>query len=173
MRFFVILLSLDRTFSLKLHPVIACGRVKTHEKNLGPKFEPNRPKWAPKLDFLSFSQVWFISFPLNGTWRISNHYCFKKLWKPTALKQAQNEVFRDFIECGSYFFLEIEYDDSLRQCLISSRRKTYENFWGPKLGSTWGFLPCSKVLLGEGEPSKLSHFHSPWNFQETIGFLTI
>ena len=29
------------------------------------KFGPNRPKSAPKLGFLSFSEVWFISFAGN------------------------------------------------------------------------------------------------------------
>ena len=43
---------------------------------------------------------------------------------------------------GSYtwksnVFLEITYNDSLQQCLRSSRGKTREkNFWGPKLGQT-------------------------------------
>ena len=30
-----------------------------------PEFGLNGPKSGPKLDFFSFSQVWFISFPLN------------------------------------------------------------------------------------------------------------
>ena len=51
------------------------------------------------------------------------------------LNQAQNEVFRHFIESGSYSFLEIEYFDSLRQCLTSGRDKTHEKKnGGPKLG---------------------------------------
>ena len=46
------------------------------------------------------------------------------------LNQAQNEVFLHFLGFGSYIFLEIEYDDSLRQYLTSSRGKIDEkNFW--------------------------------------------
>ena len=40
------------------------------------------------------------------------------------LNEAQNEVFRYFLEFGSYVFLEIGYNDSLQQCLTSSRDKT-------------------------------------------------
>ena len=40
---------------------------------------------------------------------------------PTDLNQVQNEVFHHFLEFRSYFFLEIEYDDNLRQCLTCSR----------------------------------------------------
>ena len=53
------------------------------------------------------------------------------------LNQAQNKVFRHFLEFGSYVFLEIAYNDSLRQCLTSSRGKTHEkHFEGPNLGQT-------------------------------------
>ena len=44
---------------------------------------------------------------------------------PTGLNQAQIKVFHHFLEFGSYCFLEIEYDDSLRQCLTSSRDKSH------------------------------------------------
>ena len=44
----------------------------------------------------------------------------------TDLNHAQNEVFGNFIKFGSYIFLEIEYDECLRQCLTSSRGKTHE-----------------------------------------------
>ena len=40
------------------------------------------------------------------------------------LNQAQNEVFCDFLEFGSLVFLEIAYNDSLQQCLTTSRGKT-------------------------------------------------
>ena len=33
------------------------------KKNWRPEFGSNVPKLGPKLDFLQFSQVWFISFP--------------------------------------------------------------------------------------------------------------
>ena len=52
-----------------------------------------------------------------------------------SLNQAQNEVFRHFVEFGSYVFPEIGYNDSLRQCLISSRGKTHEKIlFRPKFG---------------------------------------
>ena len=53
------------------------------------------------------------------------------------LNQAQNEVFRHLLEFGSYVFLEIAYNDSLRQCLKSKRGKTHKKtFWGPNLGQS-------------------------------------
>ena len=42
------------------------------------------------------------------------------------LIQAQNEVFRHLLEFESYVFLEIIYNDSLGQCLTSSRVKIHE-----------------------------------------------
>ena len=42
-----------------------------------------------------------------------------------------------FLESGSQVFLEIEYDDSLRQCLTSSKGKTHEKI----------FLPLSQFLF--------------------------
>ena len=53
------------------------------------------------------------------------------------LSQAQNQVFRHLLEFGSYFYYEIAYDDSLRQCLTSARSKISEKKnWGPNLGLT-------------------------------------
>ena len=40
--------------------------VKPAKKVWGPKFGSSRPKSSPKLNFLPFSQVWFISFPGNS-----------------------------------------------------------------------------------------------------------
>ena len=51
----------------------------------------------------------------------------------TGLNQAQNEVFPHCLEFGSYIFLEIEYDDSLRQYLTSSRGKIYEKIFGAQI----------------------------------------
>ena len=70
---------------------------------------------------------------------------------PMDLNHAQNEIFRHFLEFGSYVFLEIAYNDSLRQCLTSSRGKTRvfgAQIWakraklGPKISF---FLPFSQV----------------------------
>ena len=35
------------------------------KKNWESKVGPNGPKWGLKSSFLSFFQVWFISFPVN------------------------------------------------------------------------------------------------------------
>ena len=40
-------------------------QVKPAKKNLRPKFGSNGWKLGPKLAFLPFFQVWFISFPGN------------------------------------------------------------------------------------------------------------
>ena len=45
---------------------------------------------------------------------------------PSGLNYAQSEVFRHFIEFGSFVFLEIAYSDSLQHCLTSTRSKTYD-----------------------------------------------
>ena len=51
----------------------------------------------------------------------------------TGLNQAQNEVFRHFLEFGSLVFLEIAYNDSLQQCRGETHGK---HFWGSNLGQT-------------------------------------
>ena len=50
----------------------------------------------------------------------------------TGLNQVQIEVFCHFLEFGSLIFLEIACNDSLQQCLTSSRDKT--QIWGANLG---------------------------------------
>ena len=47
---------------------------------------------------------------------------------PMSLNQAENKVFRHFIEYG-YVFLEIRYNDRLWQCLTSSKHEA----WSPPL----------------------------------------
>ena len=51
---------------------------------------------------------------ISRNWIISFRYFLKKVGVPnlgsTALNQAQNEVFYNFLEFGSYVFLEITYD---------------------------------------------------------------
>ena len=56
---------------------------------------------------------------------------------------------------GSLVFLDIAYNDTLKQCIISSRGKIPEKKFGgpkfvpkgPKSGLKLGFLPFSQVLL--------------------------
>ena len=70
MRFFAIFSNLDHKFSVKFNMMIVCNtvydvvEVRPTKKILGPKFGPIKPKSGPKLGFLLFSQVWFISFPI-------------------------------------------------------------------------------------------------------------
>ena len=62
---------LDHMFSLgiacndSLWQYLTPSRGKTHEKNWDSWFVSNGPKSGPKLGFLPFCQVWFISFSLN------------------------------------------------------------------------------------------------------------
>ena len=72
-RFFAISSSLVHQFSFKLHRMIAWNNLQllvevksaSTKKIEGPKFGSNGPISVPKLGFLLFSQVQFISFPLN------------------------------------------------------------------------------------------------------------
>ena len=61
--------------------------------------------------------------------------------------RAQNKVFCYFLKFDSLVFLEIAYNDSLQQCLISNRSKFHEKKLGQnrsKSGPKLGFLPFSK-----------------------------
>ena len=66
---------------------------------------------------------------------------------PTGLNQNQNEVYYLFLEFGSYVFLEIEYDNNLRQFLTSRRYKTHEKNRGPKFGPNGSKLDLKLVFL--------------------------
>ena len=71
MGFFVIfsslvsLVFLEITYNDTVQQCLQLGKTlgKTHKKIRRPKLGPNGPKSGPKLLFLSFFQVWFISFP--------------------------------------------------------------------------------------------------------------
>ena len=74
------------------------------------------------------------------------------IFEPASLNQAQNEVFRHFLEFGSLFFFEIAFNDSLQQCLTSIRDKNPRKIFlspkfvpnEPKLGPKLGFSPFSQ-----------------------------
>ena len=53
--------------------------------------------------------------------------------KIRGLNEAQNEVFRDFVEFQLLVVLVAAYSDSLQQCLISSRGKTHEKKLGTQI----------------------------------------
>ena len=67
----------------------------------------------------------------RGCWdQISEIKFLKSKFGPNKLNHAQNYVFRHFLYFGSTVFLEIAYNNSLKQCLTSSRGDTYEKNWG-------------------------------------------
>ena len=121
-----------------------------------------RPSVRPSLNFLKVGPLVFSDIFHDSSWSsylVADEARFlKKNFSslnlgPMDLNQAQNEVFRHFLVFGSYVFLEIVYNYSLRKCLTSSRGKTREKkFLGPKFGPNEQksgpklvFLPLSKV----------------------------
>ena len=58
----------------------------------------------------------------------------KVLKKKDLFCQKKKKVFCYFLKFGSLIFLEITYNDRLRQCLTSRRDKTQEKYLGPKFG---------------------------------------
>ena len=100
----------------------------------GPEFGLNRPKLGPQLNFLSFSQVWFISFPRNFI-DDSLEHCLTTSRGKTHEKSfgapscVQNQGFYHFLNVASIVFLNIAQDCSVGQCLTSSRAETSPN-WG-------------------------------------------
>ena len=71
---------------------------------------------------------------------------------PTGLNQVLNEVFHHFLEFGKLGFLDITYNDSMQQCLTSSRGEIQEKYLWPKYGSNksklgpkLGFLSFSQA----------------------------
>ena len=79
----------------------------------------------PKLGFLPFTQVWFISFPLNciddsleHCLTTSRSKSMKKNWG--APNWVVNFIFCHFLRVAWLVFLFTAQDCSLRQCLISN-----------------------------------------------------
>ena len=54
--------------------------------------------------------------------------------KKMATRILAQQVFRHFLEFGSLVFVEIVYNDSLQQCLTSTRGETYEKRFGTQIG---------------------------------------
>ena len=133
------------------------------------EFGPKEPKLGPKLGFLPFSQVWFISFSwnsINGSLQqcliSSRRKTHKKFLRPkfgsNEPKSGPRLVFCHFLKVGSLVFLEIPYNDSFQPCLISSTDKTCKKKkkkhlrpkCGPnglKSGSKLSFLLFSQVCF--------------------------
>ena len=100
-----------------------------------------------------FSQDWIISFFLILYMMITYHgfswLAKPDFWKKKKKNGSQNLgpkwVFCNFIEFGSYIFLEIAYSDSLQPFLTSTWGKTYDKNFSLKLGTKLNFLPFSQV----------------------------
>ena len=63
-------------------------------------------------------------------------------------KLGQNVFLCHFLEFGSYVFFEIAYDDSPRQCLTSSGRKTHEKSLGVQIWVTWAKIGAEISFFG-------------------------
>ena len=76
----------------------------------------------------------------------------------------RNQVFCQFLQFVSLAFFEIAYNDSLQQCLTSSRGKIHEKkFRGPKLGPKLGFSLFSKVRFIRLHQFSLAFFEIAYN----------
>ena len=122
---------------------------------------PVCPSIHSSLSFLKIGLVGFsdIAHDYNYPWHLVTDWArfLKKKFDSRNLgqigkNQVQNKVFSHSLKFGSLVFLDVAYNDSLQQCLTSSRGKIHEkNFWpkflpkGPKSGSKLGFLSFSQV----------------------------
>ena len=117
-----------------------------------------RPNFGPKLSFLLFSQVWFISFPL----KLHTVIACNNFEHPLEVKSTKKKFghkfgpnrskwhLKIFSRFSSVVFLEIAYYDIFQQYITSSRGNTHKrNFWRPKLGQYRLFSAkfCSLVFL--------------------------
>ena len=58
-----------------------------------------------------------------------------QLWAKEAKIRSKTRFFCHLLQFGLLVYLEIAYNDSLQQCITSSRGKTHEtDFWGTKFG---------------------------------------
>ena len=95
-----------------------------------------RTSVRPSLNFLKIESLVFSNILCDYSWPwylVTDEAQFLKKevgslnMDSMDLNQAQNEVFHHFLGFGSYVFLEIAYNNSVRQCLTSSRSKVHEN----------------------------------------------
>ena len=100
-------------------------RSQIFEKKISrPEFRPNGPNSGPKLGFMPFYQVWFISFPWN---------------------------------CIQWYH---RTDDTLQQCLTSSRGKIHEKtFWGPNFAQR-----------GQNRSHKYNTWHKFWDQSPSLHY---
>ena len=96
---------------------------------------PVYPSIHLSLSFLKNKPLVFPDIVHDDSWSWYLVIDGASIWKKNGdlnfgLNQAKNEVFCYLIEFESYIFLEIAYNDSSWQCLMSSRDKTHENVLG-------------------------------------------
>ena len=147
-----------------LQQLLTFRRGRINEKTFWPKFGPKGPKMDPKLGFLPFSQVVFISFPWNCI--LNNHslqHCIissrsktyikifgHQIWTKRAKNRHKTMFFCHVLKLSSLVFLEIVCNHSLQHCIISSRSKTHKkNFghqiWAKRAKNGPYFLPYFQV----------------------------
>ena len=109
---------------------------------------------------LNFLKIGSLDFPDivqidSWLWNISTYKAriLKKNDRSTEFgtnghKLGQNVFLCHFLEFGSYVFFEIAYDDSPRQCLTSSGRKTHEKSLGVQIWVTWTKIGAEISFFG-------------------------
>ena len=137
-----------------------------HEVTLAvcPSVRPSfRPSVRPSLSFLKIGSLVLSDIVHDDIWPLyylvtdEARFLKKKIFFATQIwAQAQNEIFRHFLEfgSGSLVFLEIGYNDSLQQWLTSTRGLTNEKkFWAQiwprraKIGSKIRFFTILSSLV--------------------------
>ena len=107
------------------------------QKKIGVRIQAKWVRSGPKLSFLSFFHVWFISFPGNCIGCDSMERFLTTNRGKTHEKNlgpqigSESRVYH-FLKAASVF-VDIAQDHCLGQCLTSSRAETSEKLW-PKLG---------------------------------------
>ena len=97
--------------------------------------------------FLKFGSLVFLEIAYNDSSlqfltsrrdKVDENIFGAQIWAKGAKIRLETKLFCCFLKFGSLIFLEIAYNDSLQQCLTSSRDKIHEkHFWGPNL-CQWG-----------------------------------
>ena len=125
---------------------LTSSRCKVYEIFGGPKFGPKGLKSGPKIcfyHFLEFSSLVFLesAYKYSLQQSLTSSRCKfheKMFWDPNLGQRGESQVpkyvFCHFLKFGSLVFLDIAYNDSLQQCLTSSRAKIHKKeVWGLNL----------------------------------------
>ena len=101
------------------------------------------PSVHPSLSFLKIGSLVLSDIVHDDSWPwylVTNEARFLKkklaarIWGEWGKMEPKIRVFCHFLKIGSFVFLEIVYNDSLQQCLTSSRSKIHKKiFWSPNL----------------------------------------